>query len=306
MLPPTLAELRKQLSGFTLCACVTDERRQFIRGAYTCNSSTFSNNCSQLLCGEASSRFSSWKAPLLITSQPNSITCHPFSVNNAIPFQLAPFRPGAGSRGWPWAWRWGAEWGVRWASLTAHGEVAVPFHGPSGLRVAVTSWRPRQAVRRRGSAWAALGGCPRASSDLGGECHCGPGSAPLRRDSRNALRACSPGSSASQRWTLTPSPAADPPPYPSPRGRPFTSLLLGSCTRSRNCASTRAWSQGRRCQSRLLSDTRDIQIEIFWRLTLIPYALGRITRRAHPPPTRVPCPTARRPRTSGLRSPLRP
>ena len=54
-------------------------------------------------------------------------------------------------------------------SLLVCGEVEVLCHGPSELWVAVTSWRPPQALPRPGSAPVALGGPPfppPATSDL--------------------------------------------------------------------------------------------------------------------------------------------
>lgn len=41
----------------------------------------------------------------------------------------------------------------------------MPFHGPSGLRVAGTCWRPRRAVPAQVSVLVAWGGCPRATTD---------------------------------------------------------------------------------------------------------------------------------------------
>lgn len=142
----------------------------------------------------------------------------------------------------------------------------MPFHGPSGLRVAGTCWRPRQAVPAQGSVLVARGGCPRATTDsvTVGWKRASPARLPQRPAKPAGLAPrlpsagpCGPRQDGTSSSLLTPS-------------RPFTPFLPGLWHCSGRCTFTHASSQGGRRQSRLLSDTDEIQIEIFWRLTLTP------------------------------------
>lgn len=103
--------------------------------------------------GQASSPFSSWKAPPLVTSQPDFITSHHFLVNEADSLQAAPF-PERAVEGGP-GLRVGAQSGGEVGISAAQGEEAVPSRGPPGLRGAVIV---EASTCRAG---AAAGGCPR-------------------------------------------------------------------------------------------------------------------------------------------------
>lgn len=185
----------KTAPSFTTCTCVIVEGRLNSSEVYIHNMfSLFQMTTTS--GGQASSPFSSWKAPPLVTSQPDFITSHHVLVNEADSFQAAPF-PERAVKGGP-GLRVGAQSRGEVGISAAQGEEAVPSRGPPGLRV-LWLWRPPHAVPER----------PRAGV---------PGGLvwPRRRVAPRAGRRASPRGSCNARRAAVPAPRIPAPLTPAP------------------------------------------------------------------------------------------
>lgn len=194
----------------------------------------------------------------------------------------------------------GRRVGARWACLPRKVRRRSPLRDHRGCGV-LRLWRPPHAAPER--PWT---GVPGASSGLGGECHCGPGSAPLRRapampskPQPRLLRVPAPGSAAPGRaWALLPSPLPRPPLYAA---SPWALAL------ARGAARLRGLSAGAEDVSLAFFQTpTKFRSKSFGDSLSLPKLWEEEVANA-PLPSRGPWATARRTRdASWLRSPHRP